>query len=94
MASNKIQANHGKNDRSRYSTNIESLVDLKTYMPPARLQIGLIHLGPRENNMAKSSDIIRQCYMNLTDAVEKHQDNWTAATTTTTTSDDKIRRGV
>ena len=26
--------------------------------------------------MAKSSDIIRQCYMNLTDAVEKFQDNW------------------
>jgi hypothetical protein len=44
--------------------------------------------------MVKSSDIIRQCYMNLTDAVEKYQDNWTAATTTTTTSDDKIRRGV
>jgi hypothetical protein len=29
----------------------------------------------------------------LTDAVEKYQDNWTAATTTTTTSDDKNRRG-
>ena len=26
--------------------------------------------------MAKSSNIIRQCYMNLTDAVEKYQDNW------------------
>ncbi len=26
--------------------------------------------------MAKSSDIICQCYMNLTDAVEKFQDNW------------------
>ncbi len=26
--------------------------------------------------MVKSSDIIRQCYMNLTDAVEKFQDNW------------------
>ena len=26
--------------------------------------------------MAKSSDIIRQCYVNLTDAVEKFQDNW------------------
>ena len=44
--------------------------------------------------MVKSSDIIHQCYMNLTDAVKKYQDNWTAATTTTTTSDDKIRRGV
>ena len=34
MASNKIQANHGKNDRSRYSTNIDTLAILKTYMPP------------------------------------------------------------
>ena len=40
--------------------------------------------------MEKSSDIIRQCYMNLTDTVKKYQDNWTAAATTTTTSDDKI----
>ena len=44
--------------------------------------------------MGKTGDIIRQCYVVLTDAVEKYQDNWTAATTTTTTSDDKIRRGV
>ncbi len=26
--------------------------------------------------MAKNSDIIRQCYVNLTDALEKYQDNW------------------
>jgi hypothetical protein len=26
--------------------------------------------------MAKSSDIIRQCYINLTDALEKFQDSW------------------
>ena len=45
--------------------------------------------------MAKNSDIIPQSYINLTDAVEKYQDNWTAAAaTTTTTSDDKIKRGV
>ena len=94
MASSKILANHGRNDRSRYSTNIESLVDLKTYLVRARIQTGLSHLGLRENNMAKSSNIIRQFHVNLTDAVEKYQDNQTAATTTTTTSDDNIRRGV
>ena len=44
--------------------------------------------------MAKTYSIIYQCFVNLTDAVKKYQDNWTAATTTTTTSDDKIRRGV
>ena len=27
-------ANHGKNDRSRYSVNIDSLGSLKTSMPP------------------------------------------------------------
>ena len=32
--SSEIDANHGKNDRSRYSTNIDSLGILKTYMPP------------------------------------------------------------
>ena len=37
MASNKIPASHGRNDRSRYSTNIDTLVLLKTYMPPARV---------------------------------------------------------
>ena len=26
--------------------------------------------------MMKNSDIIRQCYVNLTDALEKYQDNW------------------
>ena len=26
--------------------------------------------------MAKNSDIIRQCYVNLTDVIEKYQDNW------------------
>ena len=30
-------ANHGENDWSRYSTNIDSLANLKTYMHPARL---------------------------------------------------------
>ena len=71
MASSKIQANHGRNDRSRCSTNIESLMHLKTYMPGAHPYIGLIHLGARANNMVKSSNIILQCSVNLTDAVEK-----------------------
>ncbi len=93
MASSEIPAGHGRNDRSRYSTNIDTLVHLKTYMPCARLQIGLIHLGAQANDMAKSSDIIHQFYMNLTDAVKQYQDNQTATTTTTTTSDDNIRRG-
>ena len=47
MASNKIQANHGKNDRSRYSTNIDSPMCLKTYISPQLLYFGLIHLGSR-----------------------------------------------
>jgi hypothetical protein len=32
--SSKIDANHGANDRSLYSTNIHFLAILKTYMPP------------------------------------------------------------
>jgi hypothetical protein len=37
-SSSKIDANHGKNDRSRYYANIYSLTNLKTYtyMPPQR----------------------------------------------------------
>ena len=26
--------------------------------------------------MVKNWDIIRRCYINLTDAIEKYQDNW------------------
>jgi len=37
MASSKIWADHGMNDRSRYSPNIDSPTNLKTYMPLPRL---------------------------------------------------------
>ena len=29
-----------------------------------------------KNSMAKNSDIILQCYVNLTDSLEKYRDNW------------------
>ena len=32
--SSKTDANYGKNDRSQYSTNMDLLTTLKTYMPP------------------------------------------------------------
>jgi hypothetical protein len=35
--SSKIGADHDKNDRSQYSTNIGSLANLKTYIHPPRL---------------------------------------------------------
>jgi hypothetical protein len=37
MASSKILAGHGRNDRSHYSTNIDSPMHLKTYMRPPHL---------------------------------------------------------
>ncbi len=38
--------------------------------------IRLSHLGFKEINMVKANDIISQCYANLTNALEKYQDNW------------------
>ncbi len=37
VPSDKIEANHGENDRSQYFINIHPLANLKTYMPPLRL---------------------------------------------------------
>ena len=56
------RCHHGENDRSRYSANINLLVDLKTYLPPLCLWIQLSHLGPQGIIMGRKIWLICQCY--------------------------------